>query len=82
MIAESAEGFQVVGSKYKEAAFRDKKRQWLSKKARKKQPRKYYRGTAVKMGDANLCKRCVSARQNCLVYHSRWVLISYYYYFF
>ena len=55
MLEEEAKGFQVVGSKCKEVAARDEERQRPSKKAR----RKYCRGTVVKMGGSNLCKRCV-----------------------
>jgi len=49
-LLEGAEESQVVGSKYKEVATRDKKGQWPSKKARGKQPGKYRGGAAVKMG--------------------------------
>ena len=59
------------GSKHKEVATGDEEGQWSSKKARGKQPEKYRGGAAVKMGGANLCKRCVSARQDYLVYPSR-----------
>jgi len=68
---EDAEGFQVIGSKYKEVATGDEEKQRLFKKAKKKQQEKYYRNTAVKIEDANPCERCVSTRQDCLVYHSR-----------
>jgi len=70
-LLEEAEGSQVTGSKRKEVTARDKERQWPSKKARGKQPEKYCRGAAVKMGGSNPCERCVCARQNCLVYPSR-----------
>ena len=66
-----AEGSQVMESKHKEVATRDKERQWPSKKARRKQPEKYCGGAAAKMEDANSCERYVSTRQNCLVYYSR-----------
>jgi len=49
-LLEGAEESQVVGSKCKEVATRDEKGQWLSKKARGKQPGKYCGGAAVKMG--------------------------------
>ena len=52
---EEAKGSQVAGSKCKEVAARDEERQRPFKKAR----RKYHGGTVVKMGDSNLCKRCV-----------------------
>jgi len=58
-------------SKYKEVATRDKEVQRPTKKARGKQPEKYCRGTAVKMGGSNPCERCVYAGQDCLVYLSR-----------
>jgi len=55
-LLESAEESQVMGSKHKEVAFRDKEGQWPSKKAKRKQLEKYYRGVVVKMKDANPCK--------------------------
>ena len=45
-LLEGAEGFQVVGSKYKEVTTGDEKRQWSSKKAREK----YHGGAVVKIG--------------------------------
>ena len=70
-LLEGAEGSQVMGSKCKEVAARDKEVQRPSKKARGKQPGKYRKGAAMKMGGANPCERCVSARQDCLVHLSR-----------
>ena len=70
-LLEGAEGSQVTGSKYKEVAAGDEEVQCPSKKARGKQPEKYHRDAAMKMGGANPCKRCVSARQDCLVHLSR-----------
>ena len=70
-LLEGAEGSQVTGSKRKEIATGDEEVQWPSKKARGKQLGKYRRGAAVKIGGANSCERCVSARQDCLVYPSR-----------
>ena len=70
-LLERAEGFQIVGFKHKEIAAGDEERQWLSKKARGKQPGKYCRDAAVKMGSSNSCERCVCARQDCLVHPSR-----------
>ena len=67
-LLEGAEGSQVTESKHKEVAARDKEGQWPSKKARGKQPGKYHGGATVKMGSANPCKRCVSARQDYLVH--------------
>jgi len=69
-LLEGAEGSQVAGSKCKEIATRDEEGQWSSKKARGKQLGKYRGGATVKMGGANPCKRCVSARQDCLVHPS------------
>jgi len=71
ILLEGAEGSQIAGSKYKEVTTRDEEVQQPSKKARRKQLGKYCGGVAVKMGGANLCKRCVSTRQDCLVYPSR-----------
>jgi len=70
-LLEGAEGSLVTESKCKEVATRDKEMQWLSKKARGKQPGKYHRDATVKMGGANPCKRCVYTRQDCLVHFSR-----------
>ena len=71
ILLEGAEGSQVAGSKYKEIAARDKEGQQSSKKSRGKQPGKYHRGAAVKMGGTNSCERCVCARQSCLTHPSR-----------
>ena len=70
-LLEGAEGSQVAGSKHKEVTAGDEEGQWPSKKARGKQPGKYHRGAAVKMGDSNFCERCVCTRQDCLVHPSR-----------
>jgi len=71
ILLEGAEGSQVMGSKCKEVTTRDKDVQWPSKKARGKQPGKYHGDATVKMESANLCERCVSTRQDCLVHLSR-----------
>ena len=63
-LLEGAEEFQVAGSKCKEVTTGDKEGQWPSKKARGKQPEKYHRGAAAKMGGANPCERCVNTRQD------------------
>ena len=70
-LLEGAEGSQVVGSKRKEVAAGGEEEQRPSKKARGKQPGKYCRGAAVKMGGATPCERCVCAGQDCLVHPSR-----------
>jgi len=70
-LLEGAEGSQVAGSKHKKVAARDQEVQWPFKKAREKQPGKYRRGAAMKMGGANPCERCVSTGQDCLVHPSR-----------
>ena len=70
-LLKGAEGSQVMGSKRKEIAARDKEGQQPSKKAREKQPGKYHRGATVKMGGSNPCERCVCTRQDCLVHPSR-----------
>jgi len=64
-------GSQVTGSKHKEVAAGDEEVQQPSKKAREKQSGKYCGDAIVKMGSANPCERCVSARQDCLVHPSR-----------
>jgi len=70
-LLEGAKESQVMESKCKEVTARDKEGQWLSKKARRKQPGKYCRGATVKMGGANPYERCMSTGQDCLVHHSR-----------
>ena len=70
-LLEGAEGSQAAGSKRKEVAAGDEEKQWPSKKARGKQPGKYCRGAAVKMGGATPCEWSVCARQDCLVHPSR-----------
>jgi len=70
-LLEGAEESQVTGSKHKEIATRDEKGQWLSKKSREKQQRKYRGSTTVKMEGANPCERCVCTRQSYLVHPSR-----------
>jgi len=57
-LLEGTEGFQVMGSKYKEVTSRDKEGQQSFKKARGKQSGKYYRGIVVKMGGTNPCEAC------------------------
>ena len=49
-LLEGAKGSQIVGSKCKEITVRDEEEQQPSKKARRKQPEKYYRDTTVKIG--------------------------------
>jgi len=66
-LLEGAEGSQVAGSKHKEIAAGGEEEQWPSKKARGK----YHGGAVVKLGGSNPCKRCVCARQDCLVHPSR-----------
>jgi len=70
-LLEGAEGSQAVGSKRKEVATGDEEEQQPSKKARGKQPEKYRRGAAVKMGGTTPCERCVCAGQDYLVHPSR-----------
>ena len=70
-LLEGTEGFQIVGSKHKKVTTEDEEEQQPSKKARGKQPGKYCRDAAVKIGGSNPCKRCVCARQDCLVHPSR-----------
>ena len=71
ILLEGAERSQVAGSKRKEVAAGNEEGQRPSKKARGKQPGKYCRSAAVKMGGTNPCKRCVYTGQDCLVHPSR-----------
>ena len=64
ILLERAEGSQIAGSKCKEIAAGDEEEQWPSKKARGKQLGKY-------RGDTTPYKRCVCARQDCMVHPSR-----------
>jgi len=61
-LLEGAKGFQVTRSKCKEIAAGDEEGQQPFKKAKEKQQGKYCGSAAVKMGGANPCERCVSAR--------------------
>ena len=70
-LLEGAKGSHDLGSKHKEVAAEDKKRQQPSKKARGEQPGKYCRGAAVKIGDTNPCERCMCTGQDCLVHSSK-----------
>jgi len=49
-LLEGTDRSQVMGSKYKEVTSRDEEKQWPSKKAREKQPGKYYGSATVKIG--------------------------------
>ena len=70
-LLESAKRSQIIGSKHKEVASRDKEEQQPPKKAKEKQLEKYCGGAIIKIESANSYERYVSARQNCLVHHSR-----------
>ena len=70
-LLKKAEGSQIMESKYKEIATRDEEGQQLPKKTKGRQQGKYHGGAAVKIRGTNPCKRCISARQDCLVYYSR-----------
>jgi len=70
-LLEGTKRSQVIESKHKEVATGDEEGQRLFKKAKGRQQGKYYRGAAVKIESTNLCKRCVSVGQNCLVHYSR-----------
>jgi len=71
ILLERAKETQIVGFKHKEIATGDKEGQQSSKKAKGRQQEKYYVGTAIKIGGANLCERYVSTKQDCLVHHLR-----------
>ena len=71
VLLKRAEISQVIGSKHKEVTTRDEEVQRLSKKARGKQPGKYYGDAVVKIEGANPCEKCMSTEQDCLVHSSR-----------
>ena len=71
---ESTEISQVTDSKCKKIISEDEKEQWLPKKTKEKQLKKYYGDIVVKMGCINLCERYVCAGQNCLVHKLKWVI--------
>ena len=70
-LLEGAEGSQIVRSKCKKISLEDNRNCWPFKKAKDKQPARYYGNIRVKIGRTNLCERCMCTRQNCLMYHSR-----------
>ena len=70
-LLKGAEGLQIVGPKYKEASPEDNMNCQPSKKAKEKQPARYYGDNGVKMGSANSFDQYVHARQDCLVHNSR-----------
>ena len=70
-LLEGAKKSLIAESKCKEVAAGDKEVQWPSKKAKEKQPEKYHRSAAVKIGGANPYERYMSAGQDCLVYPSK-----------
>jgi len=49
-LLESTEGSQIIGSKYKEVTLGDDRDYWPSKKAKGKQPARYYGDIRVKIG--------------------------------
>jgi len=71
ILLKDAEGSQIMGSKCKEASLEDNVDRQPSKKAKEKQPVRYYGDNGVKMGSANPFDQCVHAGQNCLVHNSR-----------
>ena len=61
-LKKNAEISQIARTKCEEIAniiSENEAGQWLSKKARGKQPKKYCRNAVVKIGGDNPCKRCV-----------------------
>ena len=50
MLLEGTKESQVMESKHKEITSRNEEGQWPSKKAREKQPEKYYKDAIVKIG--------------------------------
>ena len=63
-----------MGAKYKKVtniSSEDKTRLWPSKKVKEKQLKKYHQDAIVKIGDDNLCERCVYTGQDCLMHNNR-----------
>ena len=56
-LLESTERSQSAGSKCKEVSSKDNRDHQPSKKAKGKQPARYYRDNRAKMGGANPCER-------------------------
>jgi len=70
-LLKSIGGSQVVRTKHKKINLENKEGWQLFKKAKRKQLEKYHRDARIKMGGANLYKRCVYAGQDFLVYNLR-----------
>jgi len=81
-LLEGTEGFQVIWPKYKKAPPGDDADCQPSKKAKGKQPVRYWEDIGDQVGGANLCERCVHTRQDCLVHNLRWVKNFLYVFFF
>ena len=71
VLLEDAEKSQIVESKCKEVTLEDNRKCWPFKKTKEKQPVRYCRDVGIKIGGVNSYERCVSTRQDCLVYYSR-----------
>jgi len=70
-LLEKTKRSQIVGFKYKKISPEDNRDHQPSKKAKDKQPARYHRDIKVKIRSTNLCEKCMHARQDCFVYHSR-----------
>ena len=70
-LLEGAERSQIVESKYKKILLEDNIDHQPSKKAKGKQPVRYYRNIGIKIEGTNPCERCVHTRQDYLGHHSR-----------
>ena len=70
-LLESVEVSQITGLKHKEIPLGDDVDCQPSKKAKEKQPVRYQENIGIKLGSAHHCKRCMYARQDCLVHNSR-----------
>ena len=62
VLAEDAEGSQIMGSKYKEILLEDDRDCRPFKKVKGKQLVRYHRKIGVKIGNANLCEKYMYAR--------------------
>jgi len=71
VLEEDTEGSQIMRPKCKEVLLENDADCWPSKKAKEKQLARYQGDIGIKMGDANLCEKCVHTGQDCLVHNSR-----------
>ena len=61
-LLKGAERSQVAGSKCREILSENDMGHWPFKKAKGKQPARYWGDMGIKLGGSNLCERCVCTR--------------------